>query len=1356
MASVDAPPPAAHSLAVAAEPGGSYSWEGNTSSSGGSVNTGNGNKLTKIPLISWTARGGMPIEFGLYHNSQTNYDDELGRGWTWTYDIYINNMTGNPVVHWGDGMSIPFTASDSGGTTGGTTGSTTGSVSTAGAGGGGGIDGGMGYGPTTNNRASSEFFTTYSAPNGIYDALVKNGDGTWTVTKKNGSKYQFNTSGFCTAIQDRNGNQITLTLNSSNYCTRVTDPSGRYYSISVSSGGKFQSVTDPLGRTWSFTLNGSDDLTTVTWPTLDSVTYTDGFTYDTSGRILTHTDRRGKVWTSTYNTDGSIATEVDPLSHTTSYGYTSSATTVTDPLSHTKTHNYSSGALTSIQDESGFSQSFTSRDSAHNPLTVVDKRGKTWTYTYDSKGNVLTQTDPLSHVTTFTYNGFSQTLTVTDALSHTTTNAYDSNGNVLTLTDPLSHVRVTNTYDSYGQVATTKDALNHTTTFGRDTDGNVTSVTDPLSHVTTMTYNGIGQITSTTDALSHTESLSYDAWDRPVTYTHHDSTTTTKSYNAVDQVTATTDENSHSTTFAYDNAGRLTSTTNANGEVESYGYDNANRRTTITNGRGKVSTYTYTNRGEVASLTLPDSSVESWSYDGNGNKTGYTNPLSQTVLYTFDDAGRETGIDYPTGTDTTFGYDNGNRRTSMVDSTGTSSWTYDNADRVTALSTPQGSISYTYDNADRKSTMTDGTGTTTYTYDNANRLTSLQNPQSETTSYTYDDANRRTRQTFSSGQYDELGYSTRNWQTSVSHKNSSGTVLSSESYVYDSAGNLTSKTVDGVTTTYTYDNIDQLLSESRTGYSASYTYDANGNRASKTVGGTTETYTNDDADKLTTVKVGATTVKSFGYDTAGRTTSVTTSAGTTTLSYDYEGRVTGITYPNSSTNSFTYNGLDSRVSKTDTAGTATYRRDGVEVTDPVLSDGSATYTPGVSERRSGTTTYSLNDRLGTASRQTNTSATTTATQTYDAFGLLVSSTGTFKGPFGFAGAHGYQEDADSGLKLLGHRYYDSSTGRFLTRDPAKDGRNWYSYCRNNPLRAVDPNGLLTLLEVSTWVDDNLFGGAAQDLGNSWGNWESGNESGWVVAGKAALLAVDLVETAISIVDGAAAVKELGEQLLRRGCFAEGTPVVMADGSTKPIQDIRAGDKVLTRDESKGDAAPTGVGTVSRTFVHKHDGSLLVKFQDGSTIHTTAEHPFYVHGRGFVNAGVLKAGDEIAEADTSVDRVASIVRLEGTVTVYNFEVANNHTYFVRSGASSVWVHNACRTLVDFTEHAVEDVIIKPTGSRTGDKRAANKLMQRAVDDTPEGFVWHHHEDYGRMQLVPKEIHAGTPHYGGWSIWGKYAK
>jgi RHS repeat-associated protein len=97
--------------------------------------------------------------------------------------------------------------------------------------------------------------------------------------------------------------------------------------------------------------------------------------------------------------------------------------------------------------------------------------------------------------------------------------------------------------------------------------------------------------------------------------------------------------------------------------------------------------------------------------------------------------------------------------------------------------------------------------------------------------------------------------------------------------------------------------------------------------------------------------------------------------------------------------------------------------------------------------------------LGTSDLLTNASQTSTATRTYDAFGSLVASTGTPVGPFGFVGAQGYQEDGDSGLKLLGHRYYDPTTGRFLTRDPAKDDRNWYSYCGNGPTKLADEGGL---------------------------------------------------------------------------------------------------------------------------------------------------------------------------------------------------------------------------------------------------------------------------------------------------------
>jgi RHS repeat-associated protein len=366
-------------------------------------------------------------------------------------------------------------------------------------------------------------------------------------------------------------------------------------------------------------------------------------------------------------------------------------------------------------------------------------------------------------------------------------------------------------------------------------------------------------------------------------------------------------------------------------------------------------------------------------------------------------------------------------------------------------------MTYTYTSANKRATMVEGIGTTTYSYDNAGRLTSVQNPYSETTTWTYNDANQMTRQTVASGVYTDYSYDSRGRQTGVTHKKSDDTTISAESYAFADNGNMTSKTVDSATTSYTYDDIDQLTGESRTGYACTYTYDANGNRLTKVLNNVTESYTYDDADKMLTAGS-----KTYTYDAAGRTTGVTVGNNTTTLAYDYEGRITQITYPNNSTNTFTYNGLDTRVGKVDSAGTKTFKRDGAGVTDNVLSDGFSTFTPGISSRTSGATSFLLGDFLKSFTRETDSNQATTATKQYDAFGALVASTGTSNSPFGFAGGFGYQEDGDSGLKLLGHRYYDASTGRFFTRDPAKDGRNWYAYCANNPATLLDPNGNIVL------------------------------------------------------------------------------------------------------------------------------------------------------------------------------------------------------------------------------------------------------------------------------------------------------
>jgi hypothetical protein len=156
------------------------------------------------------------------------------------------------------------------------------------------------------------------------------------------------------------------------------------------------------------------------------------------------------------------------------------------------------------------------------------------------------------------------------------------------------------------------------------------------------------------------------------------------------------------------------------------------------------------------------------------------------------------------------------------------------------------------------------------------------------------------------------------------------------------------------------------------------------------------------------------------------------------------------------------------------------------------------------------------------------------------------------------------------------------------------------------------------------------------------------------------------------------------------CFVAGTQVLVGygpDGSpvTRDIEDVRVGDHVLSRDQrSAGD--DVSAHRVARTFVRTSDHIRTLAIRDASgnveTIQTTDEHPLWVVGKGWTKAGDLQLGDWIGEADGSNDAVVVATSREehpDGVTVYNFEVEGDHTYFVEDGAgdaTTLWVHNQC--------------------------------------------------------------------------------
>ena len=83
-----------------------------------------------------------------------------------------------------------------------------------------------------------------------------------------------------------------------------------------------------------------------------------------------------------------------------------------------------------------------------------------------------------------------------------------------------------------------------------------------------------------------------------------------------------------------------------------------------------------------------------------------------------------------------------------------------------------------------------------------------------------------------------------------------------------------------------------------------------------------------------------------------------------------------------------------------------------------------------------------------------------ARRKYDAWGQVRWSEGQ-PADQGYCATLGHRRDAESGLVYMRARYYEPSTGRFISEDPAMDGANWYVYCANDPVNKVDPDGTTT-------------------------------------------------------------------------------------------------------------------------------------------------------------------------------------------------------------------------------------------------------------------------------------------------------
>ena len=132
---------------------------------------------------------------------------------------------------------------------------------------------------------------------------------------------------------------------------------------------------------------------------------------------------------------------------------------------------------------------------------------------------------------------------------------------------------------------------------------------------------------------------------------------------------------------------------------------------------------------------------------------------------------------------------------------------------------------------------------------------------------------------------------------------------------------------------------------------------------------------------------------------------------------------------------------------------------------------------------------------------------------------------------------------------------------------------------------------------------------------------------------------------------------------RGGCFIAGTMILMADGTTKPIEEVVSGDAILTRASALDGRLVSG--KVLKTFEHTVNEHLLIN----GTLGVTKEHIIFLNGQWQL-AGKAQLGDTLVDQDGNPIVINSIETVRKPMKVYNFEVEEYHTYF----ANGLYVHN----------------------------------------------------------------------------------
>lgn len=933
-------------------------------------------------------------------------------------------------------------------------------------------------------------------------------------------------------VTDARGFKTTYTYDDYGNVTQEIDPFGNITKRSYNTNYDKLSETDANGHTTTWTYDDKHNKLSET----NALGQTTTYSYDKYGQLLSETDHLGRVTAvNSYDSSGQLTSLKDVAGNTTSMTYDSTGlTSLTDAMGNTTAYTYTGDDISKVTDSVGTTRTYTyDANNRKTSETVTYKRydGSNTSYTnnwsYDAKGRVVSET--VAGVTTTKTYGTSDELLTSQVGSDKTTYVYDANKKLVQTIHPDGSASE-KAYDANGNVVSEKDALGNVTSFEYDALSRKVKTTLPNGAITITAYDAVGNVISETDANGNVTQYAYDALNRKVAMTDSLGNTHAYAFDNLGRLSTETDKLGRVTKYVYNDLGQRTQVIYADGSSVQTSYDALGRKLSETNELGQTTQYGYDSTGKLIKVTDSLGNITQYAYDGLGNKTAQTDALGRVTKWTYDSYGRGYQQILPNGAYTLKGYDgkgrisyeddyNRKRKTYAYDSldrlvqttyadgssditdynalgqrikttrnqTGNSQvsrYSYDKVDNLTQEVKPNGDIlNYQYDNNGNKTVMSvvasGTTQTSQYGYDKLNRLVSTTD-STGTTQYTYNAVGSKVSETKPNGVATQYRFNAKNQLTGITHQRGD-TVLATYAYTLDALGNRSQlvETVYGdtpvtTTSTWQYDNLGRLISETVNGQVTTHEYDAVSNRIKQTQNGQVTSYSYDVNDRLIS-ETGARTA-SYNYDNQGNTLTQTV---------------------NGTLNKYSYNAKDELIQADDVA--FGYDIDGIRnakskngVTIDYITDKNrdyaqvivekqnnfpvASYSYGddlISQNVNGNTSFYGYDGLGSTKFLTDTTGKVTDSYQYNAYGEVTSKTGNTDNNYLYAGE---QFDRSLNQYYLRARYYNQGIGRFTQMDTWQ-GRanspitlNKYLYANSNPVMNIDPSGNFSLGEFGATMN----------------------------------------------------------------------------------------------------------------------------------------------------------------------------------------------------------------------------------------------------------------------------------------------